>query len=344
MTKTFLILLTSLFCAAFTACHSTKINEQLTESAKGVGILSRLAGTWHGPVISTTSAGSFPEWYVDFRPVSAGQISQCSMLDSQTVNNISFFIVRHGDQLKVAMRTKGCFNNSCCITYEVIDSVNEKTGYYRFSDFQGGAQRASTTFSFSGDSMIMEVYTSKFNKEKTPKLHTRWIAVKGDKTCADNAIEHFGFPRNVMVRNFNEVYNGMSESIFFDLSKDPYPDNEQPYTGTVHVDISISPELNNIAAGELFILFTTQSIYDGLKLKPDFKNNYSRYVFLPSGTKTITLRNMHPGTYHLYAFSDLNLDKRHLKGDLMSSATDNVVVIKDGGTVNASVIIDMIIP
>ncbi|KAF5038055.1 hypothetical protein DSECCO2_558300 [anaerobic digester metagenome] len=147
-----------------------------------------------------------------------------------------------------------------------------------------------------------------------------------------------------MVRNFKDVFNDMSESIIFDPAKDPYPDNEQPYTGTVNVDISIIPELKNNSDGELFILFTTQSIYDGLKLKPDYGNYYSRYVFLPAGSSKITMHNMHPGTYHLYAFSDLNLDKRHLKGDLMSSSTDNVVVITESGTVNASVIIDMIIP
>jgi len=89
-------------------------------------------------VISTTSAGSFPEWAVDFSPVSVGQISQFSLLDSNTVNNTSFFIVRHKNELKVAMRTQGCFKNSCCDTYEVIDSVNEEKGYYRFADFQGG--------------------------------------------------------------------------------------------------------------------------------------------------------------------------------------------------------------
>lgn len=344
MTKTILLALATMLCVTITACRSTKLNAQQPVSAEGFGILSRLAGTWHGPVTSTTSAGSFPEWYVDFRPVSAGQISQFSMLDSQTVNNISFFVVSHENKLKVAMRTKGCFNNSCCITYEVIDSVNEKSGCYRFCDFQGGVQRASTLFTFSGDSMIMEVYTSKFNKEKKPVLHTRWVAVKGDKTSANKATEHFGFPKNIMVRNFNDVFNNMSESIIFDLPKDPYPDDEQPYTGTVQVDVSVNPVLKNNSDGELFILFTTQPIYDGLKLKPDYGNYYSRYVFLPAGSKKITIHNMHPGTYYLYAFSDLNLDKRHLKDDLMSSATDNVVVITESGMVNASVIIDMIIP
>ncbi|MDX9932085.1 MAG: hypothetical protein RB294_05840 [Bacteroidales bacterium] len=344
MQKILLILLAVSFSIALSACRGNRIAEQRTETVKGFGILSRLPGTWHGPVISTTSAGSFPEWAVDFRPVSAGQISQFSLLDSNTVNNISFFIVRHKDELKVAMRTQGCFKNSCCATYEVIDSVNEEKGYYRFADFQGGSQRASTAFTFRGDSMIMEVYTSKFNKEKTPVLHSRWLAVSGDKTSANEAIAHFGYPKKTMIRNFNEAFSGMSESIFFDFTNEPYPEKERPYTGSAKVSISVSPEFSDPAGKELFVLLTTQSIFDGLKLRNDYKNYYSRYVFLPVGTQSVTFRNMHPGTYYLYAFADMNGDKLHLKGDLMSSATDNILVVTENSSASASVIIDMVIP
>ena len=116
----------------------------------GFGILRRLPGQWHGPVTTTTPAGSFDEWYVDFRPVSPGQISQYSTLDAQTINYISLFIVKHEDRLKVALRTEGVFQGKGCVTYEVIDTVKESEGYYRFSDFQAGDDRAYTEFTFKG--------------------------------------------------------------------------------------------------------------------------------------------------------------------------------------------------
>ena len=67
----------------------------------------------------------FDNWYIDLRPVSPGQVSLYSTLDAQTLNYISFFIVNHDNQLKVAIRTEGIFKNKGCVTYEVIDSVRE---------------------------------------------------------------------------------------------------------------------------------------------------------------------------------------------------------------------------
>ena len=63
------------------------------ENVFGYGILRRLPGLWHGPVSTTTPAGNFDNWYVDFRPVSSGQVSQYSALDADTINYLTFFIV-----------------------------------------------------------------------------------------------------------------------------------------------------------------------------------------------------------------------------------------------------------
>ena len=68
-------------------------------------------------------------------------MSQYTTPDPDTQNNISFLVVKHDDQLKVAMRTEGVFRGEGCVTYEVIDTVNESKGYYRFSDFQSGDER-----------------------------------------------------------------------------------------------------------------------------------------------------------------------------------------------------------
>ncbi|MEI8204515.1 MAG: hypothetical protein WCH34_15950, partial [Bacteroidota bacterium] len=101
-----------------------KTENNMKEKVFGYEFLNKIPGLWSGPVTSSTSAGSFPIWYVDFRPISAAQVSQFSMLDSNTVNDMSFFIVKHNNQLKIALRTEGCFKDKCCVTYEVMDSVN----------------------------------------------------------------------------------------------------------------------------------------------------------------------------------------------------------------------------
>lgn len=310
----------------------------------GFGILNRIPGLWHGPVTSDTPAGDFPAWYVDFRPVSAGQVSQYSMLDSQTVNYITFFIVKHEEQLKVAMRTEGCFDDKCCVTYEVIDSADEDAGYYRFSDFQNGAKRAYTEYTFTKDEFLMEVYTNKFNTKEKLGLHSRWKAKLGDREAAKEAIEKLNYPQPVMVKDFSNVFMNMTESIYFTFENDPYPSSSQPYVGSVTVNISISEELKTKKNHELFILLTTESLFEGLKYKKENWKYFSKYVYLPIGTESYTIKNVHPGKYYLYSYNDVNGDKKHKRGDYMSSNLNNIITVPPNANVEVNTLIDFVIP
>ena len=163
-------------------------------------------------------------WYVDFRPVGSAQLSQYTSLDPDTHNNISFFIVKHDNRLKVAMRTYGVFKNKGCVTYEVMDTVKESKGYYRFSDFQSGDERAYTEFTFKKDGFLMEVYTNKFNRVKPLQLHSRFEAKLSDRSSAFDAIKHFNYPQPVMVKDllipggFLPFFIILFLAIFFTLS------------------------------------------------------------------------------------------------------------------------------
>ena len=64
-----------------TIAQGTTENGSDAGDVLGHGFLSKIVGLWHGPVSTDTPAGSFPEWHVDFRPVSPGQVSQYSLLD-----------------------------------------------------------------------------------------------------------------------------------------------------------------------------------------------------------------------------------------------------------------------
>ena len=311
----------------------------------GYYFLKRIIGLWNGPVCSTTPAGNFDNWYVDFRPVSAGQVSQFTQLDSQTVNITSFFIVKFNNQYKVAMRTEGCFARKCCVTYEVMDSLDEAKGYYRFSDFQSGTKRAFTEFYFKEDEFVMKVYTNKFNKVNPLQLHTEYKAKLADRLSAYEAISHFEFPQPIVTKDFTDVFKNMTESIYFDLDKDPYSSSSQPYVGNITVNIFIDPKLEVNKADELCILLTTESLFDGLKYDKKNLNYLSKYVYLPSGTKSYTIKNVHPGKYFIYSYNDKNNDKKHLKGDYMSSNIDNnVVIVPSNGNVKVDTKIDFVIP
>lgn len=335
------IILVSLILAVFI---SGTVSGQALEAVDGFGILQRIPGLWSGPVSSTTPAGSFDMWYVDFRPVSPAQVSQYSTLDADTLNYISFFIVRHDGRLKVALRTEGVFQNKGCVTYEVIDTVREDEGYYRFSDFQAGTKRAYTEFRFKTASFVMDVYTNKFNRVSLLELHSHWEARLGDRSAAVEAVKHFDYPQPVMVRDFSDVFKDMSESIYFTFENDPYNSLAQPYVGEIDVKIAVADEIEQKNNYEYFLLLTTESLFNGLKYDPGNLKYISRCVFLPVGTKEHVFKNVHPGRYWLYSYIDINNDRHHLSGDYMSSDINNILNLPETASLTASTIIDFLLP
>ncbi|MDD3740344.1 MAG: hypothetical protein PHH30_03810 [Bacteroidales bacterium] len=336
------ISLMCLFCMSAVAQNDKQI--KLISKVEGFGIMYRLPGIWRGPVGSTTSAGSFDKWFVDLRPVSATQISQFSLLDENTVNNYSFFVVKYKGENKIALRTEGCFANSCCITYEIIDSVNETEGYYRFSDFVGGVNRAYTEIRFEGNKMTMEVYTTKFNELKDPVLHSSWVGELCDIESAQEAISKFKYPKIKKARDFTGAFVNMTESIFFVFEKDPYKSSEQPYTGKINIKVSVSEELKISEEDKILIILSTKPWFDDLKFLEQNTKYESKAVYLNYDTKEYVINNVHPGKYYIYSFVDRDKDGKFLTGDYMSSSTNSVVEVNDGEITDYLSKIDLVIP
>ncbi len=310
----------------------------------GYGFLNKIVGLWNGKVVTTTSSGSFDKWYVDFRPVSASQVSQYSMLDSNTVNITSYFVVKYNNKLAITQRTEGCFQDKCCVTYEIMDSVNEAAGYYRFSDFVSGTKRASTVYHFTKDGFTQEVWTNKFNQSPVLKLHSKFEPELTSRDAARDAINEFKFPQPLPVKDFTAVFANMKESIYFNLGEDPYNGAAQPPMGTVTVNITIDPSLKTRKSDELCLLLTTEPLFDGLKYIPERLNYLSKYVYLGVGTKSYTIRNVHPGKYYLYSYDDINGDKMHKKGDYMSSSLNSSFTVLANGKTVVDTKIDLVIP
>ncbi|NVO02345.1 MAG: hypothetical protein HXX09_06540 [Bacteroidetes bacterium] len=333
-----------LLFALFIFCFSAKSQSNIDSDIYGYGFLKKIIGQWNGKVFSSTSSGSFDKWYVDFRPVSGSQVSQYSMLDSNTVNITSFFVVKYNNKLKIAQRTEGCFQDKCCVTYEVMDSVNEASGYYRFADFVSGKKRACTIYKFTKDSYTMEVYTNKFNKSETLQLHSKFEPKFTSRTAANDAINEFKFPQPVVAKDLTGAFLNMNESIFFNLENDPYNAASQPKMGTATINISIDKKLKISKSDELCILLTTEPLFEGIKYIKENLNYLSKYVYLSVDTKTYTIKNLHPGKYYVYSFNDINKDKKHLKGDYMSSNLENSIKVQTNGNVVVDTKIDFIIP
>jgi hypothetical protein len=337
---------TSALLALILLLSVTNVSSQSStdEPVLGFGFLNKIVGLWNGKVVTSTSSGSFDKWYVDFRPVSPSQVSQYSMLDSNTVNITSYFVVKYNNKLAIAQRTEGCFQDKCCVTYEIMDSVNEASGYYRFVDFVGGKKRASTIYHFSKEGFVQEVWTNKFNQSPVLKLHSKFEPALTSREAARDAINEFKFPQPKAVNDFTGIFGSMKESIYFNLDEDPYNGASQPPMGTVTVNITIDPSLKTSKTDELCLLLTTEPLFDGLKYVPERLNYLSKYVYLGVGTKSYTLKNVHPGKYYLYSYDDINGDKMHKKGDYMSSSLNSSFTVGANGKVSIDTKIDFVIP
>jgi hypothetical protein len=315
-------------------------------SVLGYNLLGKIRGIWDGPVTSTTALGSYPEWIVDMRPISASQVSSKNELD--TANNIfmSFFVCFHNGSYKLAFRNGGAFSNMQRVSYMEADSVSETSSqsYYRFADFVKGTKKTITEVMFHADSLIIQSFTNKYNTLTTPALHMRWKASLRDTTSCQPAISAFSFPQKKLVQDFSATFSTVTESVYYQLAGDPYTEAQQPYLGKSTLSYTVLPTITLNSSHKVFLLATTQPLFNGAALNPAGMNCRSRYVLLPGNAAgSFVFNYMHPGNYFLYAFYDANGDGVINTGDYIS--TSNVPFsLSPLGTATATTQINYLVP
>lgn len=316
-----------------------------TTNVMGYSILNKLPGIWNGPVTSSTALGSYPEWIVDMRPISASQISSKNELDSLNDILLSFFIVKHGGKYKMAFRNGGGFAGFKRIAYSVIDSVSETASqsYYRFADFQGGAKRVYSELIFKQDSFSITVFTNKYGTLSAPTIHMSWRAGLQDKTAAQAALDKFSFPKKEMVKDFSTTFDGKPDAVFYDLASDPYSEHNQPYLGKTTVNISYAGGLTPVASNKLLLIITTQPLLTGFTPNLGNLKYRSRYVILNASQTKFDFVSMHPGSYYLFALYDKNGDGTFTSGDYFSS-NNQAFTLAEKGTTSLNCAVDFTIP
>jgi len=313
---------------------------------KGFDLLTRLPGLWNGSVESTTPAGSFPVWYVDFRPVGISQLSGVSELDTITRNFMSFLVVDYNVKRVLAFRNGGGFKGAERIAYEVLDSVYEDRFHslYRFSDFKAGRKRVFTLMDFKGDSLIMQVYTNKYNTLDKPVRHMIWRARLIDPNTPKEAIRAFDYPQMLAVKDFTDNFKPKPESVYFALSEDPYNEAAQPYTGSALINITFARGYDTKQGNELILLLTTKPLFDGIVYKKENLKYSSRSCHITADYSSYKFKNLHPGSYYLYAFYDYNGNGVIDKGDYMNSNVNQVISIGEKQNIPAAVVLNFEIP
>jgi hypothetical protein len=315
-------------------------------SVLGYNILTKALGIWNGPVTSTTPLGNFKEWIVDFRPISASQISAKNELDIANSVYMSFFVIYDGSQYKVCFRNGGTFGGMIRTAYMNLDSVKETSSYsfYRFVDFVKKDKRTVAEWTFSADSVHLRCYTNKANLlPAATMVHIDWRAGLQYTAAYQDAKTKFDYPQKTMVKDVTSTFKDVTESIYYSVDTDPYPESEQPYLGQATLSYSIAPSLSIPAAAKLTLMISTQPLFGATgPITANFKTR-SRYVILTSPDNSFVFNYMHPGTYYYYALCDKDNNGVINSGDYMS-ATNTTFTLDALGKASASTQINFQIP
>ncbi len=318
-----------------------------SSNVEGYTILAKLPGIWNGPVTSPTPLGSFPEWIVDFRPISGAQISAKNELDSINDIFMSFFIVKYDNAYKVAFRNGGGFAGSVRNSYMIIDSVSENASqsFYRFSDPISGGNRVYTNVIFKQDSIIMTTYTNQFNTLSQPVIHMEWRANLRDQISTQDAINTFNYPQKQLVKDLSTTFNGLTDAVFYSAAADPYPESQQPYLGNTTVSISVTNPAVVDPSKKIALIITTQPLFTGFVFNPANLDTRSRYVFVDAASNVdFNFNYMHPGNYYINAIYDVNGDFSFTTGDYMNASFDIPFTLTELGNSNVNVPISFQIP
>lgn len=327
----------------FQACKKNDktedVNNQTPDISNiyGYSILEKLPGIWSGPLSSTTSLGSFPDYTVDFRPISASQISAKNELDKNNDIHLSFFVTLYNQKYSIAFKNGGYFAGMSRISYFIADSVSEtaQQSYYRFAEIIKGKNRAYTELIFRNDSMIFQSYTNKYNTQGTATLHMSWQSTKKDTTSTVAAKQLFQFPAKSLTKDLSQAFSGMSESIFYTLNQDPYNEAAQPHLGKSTLSYSFGSGFSADTNKSVFLFVTTKPLFNGFVPDMSALNTRCRYVVVKASQHSFEFNYMHPGSYFLYALYDADGNGVFSTGDWVS-ATNQAFTLNPKSTVQAN--------
>jgi hypothetical protein len=321
----YISLLIILFIIICTASNCKKPDDTNTlndiNNTLGFGVLSKINGIWNGSLTSTTALGSYPEWIVDFRPISENQISAKNELDSLNDIHLSFFIAKYKDEYRVCFRNGGSFAGNTRVSYFLADSVYETSteSYYRFSEIVKGKNRAYTELIFRSDSVYMKSYTNVYNTLVAPALHMSWSAKKQDITSSQTTTALFDFPKKTLTKDFTSSFDGITEAIFYNSTTDPYAESAQPYLGKTTINYTYASGYTPSSSKKVFLLITTQPLISGFSINTANMKYRSRYVILSATDQNFDFNYMHPGTYYIYALYDADGNNYFSSGDWTST-------------------------
>ena len=161
----------------------------------------------------------------------------------------------------------------------------------------------------------------------------QWRAKLQDSTSCQAAKTHFNYPKKELVQNFDTTFAHVPETVYYQNVGDPYPSTAQPYVGTATLSYTSAYSLS--ASNKVFLLVTTQPLISGFTFNAANMKYRSRYVILTNNRSAFNFTLMHPGSYYLYAYCDVNGDGILDSGDYVSTA-NSAFTLSPAGTASAT--------
>lgn len=310
----------------------------IMSNSLGFQFLDKMQGHWIGA--NQVMAWDW-EWFgYDFRAISPSHLF--GIYEGGSFGNLfnSYFVSEFKGKRTIMVRNGGLLSGIYRTSYFVMDSVRSDGNgdYYRFVDAYGGDAVMYKEYRFTGDSLYLNVYTSRLGENAMPTRHMTYRAKKENPHLAQDAAAATGFPQNNVEFDFSSGFNesnlyvvpgndsavtasflsqgAPTDDVFTlaALSGDPVVITDYPRLAYLQVNIEQNPQ---ISGDQLFIYISDEPLtgafgffnwnsFDSVTLFPDITAGGTEFMFT----------YLHPGDMYVTVIADHNGDYAPGPGDI----------------------------
>jgi len=289
---------------------------------KGFNLLTELTGHWVGE--NQTAFGNYDWFAFDFRPISASHLH--SIYEGGTNSNIitSIFIADFEGKQQIMARNGGWLGNQYRATYFVLDIAEETTTskYYRLVDAVGRDKRAYMEFRFENNQMYFDAYKDNSGFLDEPVAHMGFVGSNYNPEYAQAATELFKFPQAISEVGLENKFVNLIDpdsALFLEENEDPFPKSDHGHLSDLTININKDA---SIADMEMLLYISTEPIINEAG-QVDFTNldkKVVRTVDVQANEQFYTTTYLHPDTYYITAFTDIDENLYPSNGDVCNAS------------------------
>lgn len=316
-----------------------------------------MGGHWTGAMNIMGEKYSWFAW--DYRPISEAHVH--GIYEAGSMGNLftGFFLADFNGKKTIMARNGGLLNGIYRTSYFVLDQY-KKSGskqYFRLVDAYGGKDIMWMELTFSGKdgkNLKFNSYTSRFGLNGYPRSHMKFDAERAHPKVSSDAARalnypqkkvEFSFPNGLPEPKWPKSYGTITSASYMNqdtgktllemasIAGDPITIKDLDHLSKLKINF---PESGKAKGKNLKIYLSLEPIVgdDGIysdRNKEQVASMYTTVYFsdFPPGTKDFTYTYLHPGTYYVTVFADLDGNEYMTNGDFCAPSVK--VQVKPGG-------------